>query len=688
MAYLIGWVGWEGLFRVSAFRRRPVRRWRDPWPGRNNDCRLYVGNLPPDIRTKDIEDVFYKYGAIRDIDLQNRRGGPPFAFVEFEDQRDAEDGVYGLYGCDYGYRLRGPRHHSSIPRHIKSRVLLPGSFLEEAVVQAEAAAGGGGGGAPRGHYGPASRRSKNRVVVSELPPSGSWPGLKDHMREGGDVCYAEVYRDGTGVVEFVRKEDMTYAVRKLDNTKFRSHEGETAYIRVKGDGPRSPSYGRSRSRSRRPKAEATAGVAVTPQGEAEDHHAILPAIADLALSPNPEPHGTWATFTSGASTDLWRRRLRLERKTKVSPARGTASPGSRGPRPHPDPGSSLTRIQGHTASPRPRIQLHPDPGAHGLTQTQGRVASPGPGTQPYPDPGAHGLARTRDLASPGPRGTWPHPDPGARGLSQTQGRVASPGSRGPRPHPDPGPRLTRIQGPTASPGPGARLIRIQGPTASPGPGARLTRIQGPTASPGPGTQAHPDPGAHGLTRTRDPGSPGSRGPRPHPDPGPGSPGSRGPRPHPDPGPSLTRIQGHTASPRPRIQLHLDPGAHGLTRTQGRVASPGPGTQPHPDPGAHGLARTWDLAFPGPRGTLGRAVGPRVKSPPTRMRLKIMQDPAPASPTPIGQDPDSAGPTPFKPRQAGAQPQVPVKPCHLGAQPQVPRQTLLGRGCSFRSLSTH
>uniref|UniRef100_A0A4W5KTM3 RRM domain-containing protein n=1 Tax=Hucho hucho TaxID=62062 RepID=A0A4W5KTM3_9TELE len=57
-----------------------------------------------------------------------------------------------------------------------------------------------------------------------LPSSGSWQDLKDHMREAGDVCYADVFRDGTGVVEFVRKEDMTYAVRKLDNTKFRSHE--------------------------------------------------------------------------------------------------------------------------------------------------------------------------------------------------------------------------------------------------------------------------------------------------------------------------------------------------------------------------------------------------------------------------------------------------------------------------------
>jgi len=161
-------------------------------PAGSNDCRIYVGNLPPDIRSKDVEDLFYKYGAIRDIDLKNRRGG--------------------------------------------------------------GGGGGGGGGAqggpPRGRYGPPSRRSEHRVVVSGLPPSGSWQDLKDHMREAGDVCYADVNRDGTGVVEFVRKEDMTYAVRKLDNTKFRSHEGETAYIRVKMDGPRSPSYGRSRSRSR------------------------------------------------------------------------------------------------------------------------------------------------------------------------------------------------------------------------------------------------------------------------------------------------------------------------------------------------------------------------------------------------------------------------------------------------------
>ncbi|XP_015906500.1 serine/arginine-rich splicing factor 1 [Parasteatoda tepidariorum] len=194
---------------------------------RNNDCRIYVGNLPPDIRTKDIEDLFYKFGKITFIDLKNRRG-PPFAFVEFEDPRDAEDAVQARDGYDYdGYRLRVefPRGNG------------PGRGM------------GGGGGAPRGRgRGPPARRSQHRVIVTGLPSTGSWQDLKDHMREAGDVCYADVHKDGTGVVEFLRYEDMKYAVKKLDDSRFRSHEGEVAYIRVKQD-----YESRSRSRSYSPR---------------------------------------------------------------------------------------------------------------------------------------------------------------------------------------------------------------------------------------------------------------------------------------------------------------------------------------------------------------------------------------------------------------------------------------------------
>lgn len=62
-----------------------------------NDCRIYVGNLPPDIRTKDIQDLFYKFGKVLFVDLKNRRG-PPFAFVEFDDPR------YVLF-CTYNFPL-------------------------------------------------------------------------------------------------------------------------------------------------------------------------------------------------------------------------------------------------------------------------------------------------------------------------------------------------------------------------------------------------------------------------------------------------------------------------------------------------------------------------------------------------------------------------------------------------------
>ena len=57
-----------------------------------------------------------------------------------------------------------------------------------------------------------------------LPPTGSWQDLKDHMREAGDVCFADVYKDGTGVVEFLHKDDMRYAIKKLDDSRFKSHE--------------------------------------------------------------------------------------------------------------------------------------------------------------------------------------------------------------------------------------------------------------------------------------------------------------------------------------------------------------------------------------------------------------------------------------------------------------------------------
>jgi hypothetical protein len=47
------------------------------------------------------------------------------------------------------------------------------------------------------------------VVVVVAVAAG---GTQDHMRRVGDVCHAQVNRDGTGEVEFGSYEDMKYAV--------------------------------------------------------------------------------------------------------------------------------------------------------------------------------------------------------------------------------------------------------------------------------------------------------------------------------------------------------------------------------------------------------------------------------------------------------------------------------------------
>ncbi|BAS71818.1 Os01g0316600, partial [Oryza sativa Japonica Group] len=48
---------------------------------RRNSRTIYVGNLPGDIREREVEDLFYKYGRILDIDLKIPPRPPGYAFV-------------------------------------------------------------------------------------------------------------------------------------------------------------------------------------------------------------------------------------------------------------------------------------------------------------------------------------------------------------------------------------------------------------------------------------------------------------------------------------------------------------------------------------------------------------------------------------------------------------------------------
>ena len=72
------------------------------------DCKVYIGDLSRSANEKDIEKAFNYYGPLRSVWVA--RNPPGFAFVEFEDERDADDAIKGLDGSNMcGSRIRVER---------------------------------------------------------------------------------------------------------------------------------------------------------------------------------------------------------------------------------------------------------------------------------------------------------------------------------------------------------------------------------------------------------------------------------------------------------------------------------------------------------------------------------------------------------------------------------------------------
>uniref|UniRef100_A0A1Y1K8Y3 CCHC-type domain-containing protein n=1 Tax=Photinus pyralis TaxID=7054 RepID=A0A1Y1K8Y3_PHOPY len=61
-----------------------------------SETKIYVGDLGNNASKQELEDAFGYYGPLRNVWVA--RNPPGFAFVEFEDPRDAEDAIRGLDG--------------------------------------------------------------------------------------------------------------------------------------------------------------------------------------------------------------------------------------------------------------------------------------------------------------------------------------------------------------------------------------------------------------------------------------------------------------------------------------------------------------------------------------------------------------------------------------------------------------
>lgn len=183
------------------------------------DYKVYIGNLPDDVSEREVDKLLKRYGSFDNIVLKGN-----YAFVEFEDSRDAEDCVKDLDGArEFGNRLRLEHAKDS---KLSSRRRSP----------------------PRRRGNPPGRKTGYRLIVENMSTKTSWQDLKDFMRQCGEITYTNAHhqRPGEGIVEFGSRDDMDYALDKLDDTEL---DGKR--IRLVEEKRRSPSRSRSRSRRRK-----------------------------------------------------------------------------------------------------------------------------------------------------------------------------------------------------------------------------------------------------------------------------------------------------------------------------------------------------------------------------------------------------------------------------------------------------
>ncbi|KAI5598881.1 hypothetical protein BDE02_02G161100 [Populus trichocarpa] len=148
---------------------------------------VFVGNFEHETRQSDLERLFSKYGRVERVDMKSG-----FAFVYFEDDRDAADAVRGLDNIPFGYdrrRLsvewaRGERgRHRDGPRSTANQ-----------------------------------RPTKTLFVINFDPIHTRVEDIKRHFERYGEVLHVRIRRN-FAFVQFETQEDATKALECTHMTK-------------------------------------------------------------------------------------------------------------------------------------------------------------------------------------------------------------------------------------------------------------------------------------------------------------------------------------------------------------------------------------------------------------------------------------------------------------------------------------
>jgi arginine/serine-rich splicing factor 1/9 len=226
-----------------------------------SNSRLYVGNLPDDIKEREIDDVFYKFGEIESIDLKTPRDQKPYAFVQYRSSRDADEALHrrDRYMLFDRYELRVEFSRGRDKGRDRYDDRRGGGYGRD---RYDDRRGGGRFGGRDGQRTRAPERTDYRCIVENMPEKASWQDLKDFLRPvAGFVGYANV-RDGVGEAEFKSMRDLEAVIKELDGNEMSDRYGTTSIVKIVmdkvseglvGDKGRSRSRSPRRSRSRSPR---------------------------------------------------------------------------------------------------------------------------------------------------------------------------------------------------------------------------------------------------------------------------------------------------------------------------------------------------------------------------------------------------------------------------------------------------
>lgn len=179
---------------------------------------VFCGNFDYETRHSDLERLFSRYGRVDRIDMKSG-----FAFVYFEDERDADEAIRDLHDRPFG--------------HSKRRISVEWSRQ-------------GDRGGPRhrdGSRAMATRPTKTLFVINFDPIRTRIRDIERHFEPYGKVLNVRI-RKNFAFVQFETQEEATKALENTDASKILDRVVSVEYALrddgERGDSPRRGGYGR------------------------------------------------------------------------------------------------------------------------------------------------------------------------------------------------------------------------------------------------------------------------------------------------------------------------------------------------------------------------------------------------------------------------------------------------------------